>query len=222
MSFPESRQLEMLQDIHRHCTDFQSFNFSIEPVIVGGLSFCSYSELQKITHFKCEKIIRKTLSGRLFCGTIGEGSEKWPAVVKTWDLLLPMQDGHAQLLSKFCDDIELFTDEKANTHQNLVKLCMFCCDKRLTAVYEYGEKFTRLLSDVLLDDEFGWDHRIKVATQLVDLLASLHEKGTTVGCVTTSRIMIDEEMNIKVFDFGYVSCHVNDNSKIPIKYLVGR
>nr|XP_018622907.2 probable serine/threonine-protein kinase PBL18 [Nicotiana tomentosiformis] len=198
------------------------FNFSIEPVIVGGVRLCSYSELQKITDFKYENILRKTLSGRLFHGIIGERSEKRRAFVKTWDLLLPMQDGHAQLLPKFCDEIELFTDEKANTHQNLVKLCMFCCYKRLAAVYECDEKFTRLLSNVLLDDEFRWDDWIKVATQLADLLAFLHEKGTAVGCVTASCIMIDEEMNIKVFDFGYVSCHVNEDSKIPVEYLVGR
>lgn len=41
-------------------------------------------------------------------------------------------------------------------------------------------------------DKFGWSNRIKVAAQLANLLAWLHEKGIAVGCVTASCIMIDE------------------------------
>lgn len=71
-------------------------------MIVGEVKLCTYSELQNITDFKPESLIQKTLSGRLFCGTIGEGSEKRPAIVKTWDFLLPLGDEHTQRLHKFC------------------------------------------------------------------------------------------------------------------------
>ncbi|XP_019255750.1 PREDICTED: probable receptor-like protein kinase At5g56460 isoform X1 [Nicotiana attenuata] len=118
------------------------------------------------------------------------------------------------------DEIELFTDERANTHPNLLKLYRYCYETRLAAVYD--EKFTRLLSDVLLADDFEWDDRIKVATQLADLLAWLHEKRVAVGSVIASCVMIDEEVNIKVFDFGHVSNHVSEDCKIPVKARVGR
>ncbi|XP_009592541.1 putative serine/threonine-protein kinase PBL18 [Nicotiana tabacum] len=210
----------MLAFFYERCNYYQSFKFSIEPMIVGEVKLCTYSELQNITDFKPESLIQKTLSGRLFCGTIGEGSEKRPAIVKTWDFLLPLGDEHTQRLHKFCDEIELFTDERVNTHPNLSKLYRYCYETRLAAVYD--EKFTRVLSDVLLADDFGWDDRIKVATQLADLLAWLHEKSVAVGSVTASCIMIDEEVNIKVFDFGHFSNHVSEDCKIPVKARVGR
>jgi len=97
-----------------------------------------------------------------------------------------------------------------------VKLYRYCFDTRLAVVYD--AKFTSvLLSDVLLSgtivcfsptfvcflahslyflflvsDDFGWNDRMKVATQLADLFSWLHDKGTAVGCVTASCIMIDE------------------------------
>lgn len=79
-----------------------SSKFSIEAVTVGGVSLCSYSELLKITDFKTGNFLQKTLSGRLFCGAIGEGSEKRLVIVKTWDVLLPYRGDLAQSLPKFC------------------------------------------------------------------------------------------------------------------------
>ncbi|OIS96928.1 hypothetical protein A4A49_60604 [Nicotiana attenuata] len=164
----------MLAFFYERCNYYQIyFKFSLEPMIVGEVNLCTYSELQNITDFKPESLIQKTLSGRLFRGTIGEGSEKRPAI------------------------IELFTDERANTHPNLLKLYRYCYETRLAAVYD--EKFTRLLSDVLLADDFEWDDRIKVATQLADLLAWLHEKRVAVGSVIASCVMIDEVESLVVF-----------------------
>lgn len=203
----------------KFCKRYQSFDFSIEPTIVGEVKHCSYSELEEITNFK-DPEIQKTLTGRLFHGTIVEGSVARPVIVKTWDYLFCTKLENAPRIHKFCDEIELLTDERANTHSNLVKLYKYCFDKRLAVVYD--AEFTGVLSDVLLSDDFGWDQRMKVATQLADLFAWLHEKGIAVGSVTSSCIMIDEEVNIKVFDFGFVSNHVKEDSVIPVEALVGR
>ncbi|PHT42209.1 hypothetical protein CQW23_16234 [Capsicum baccatum] len=56
-------------------------------------------------------------------------------------------------LSGRFDQIEFFTNENANTHPKLAKLCTFCCDTRLAAVYdvEFDDNITRLLSDVILE-----------------------------------------------------------------------
>ncbi|PHT42182.1 hypothetical protein CQW23_16207 [Capsicum baccatum] len=188
--------------------------------VVGGVKICSYSELQQITDFRDESLIKKTLSGRLFHGTIGQGSEQRSVIVKTWDFHLPFKIGQYQLTYDFCDQIEFFTNKNANTHPKLAKLRTFCCDTRLAAVYDekFDENITRLLSDVILEDDFGWDDRMKVAIQLAQLLVWLHEKGIIIGTVTASCIMIeDKEMNIKVFDFGSVSDHMHKGVKVPGK-----
>ncbi|PHT75198.1 hypothetical protein T459_18720 [Capsicum annuum] len=106
------------------------------------------------------------------------------------------------------DQIEFFTNENANMHPKLAKLCTFCCDTRLAAVYdvEFDDNITRLLSDVILEDYFGWDDRIKVAIQLAQLLAWFCMK---------------REMDIKVFDFGSVSDHMHKGVKVPGKYHSG-
>ncbi|XP_016579705.1 probable LRR receptor-like serine/threonine-protein kinase At1g53420 isoform X3 [Capsicum annuum] len=201
------------------CKRYESFDFSIEPVVDGKVKHCSCSELDIITNFE-DSLIQKTLTGRLFRGTIVEGSVSRPAIVKTWDYLLPMELENGPRLYKFCDEIELLTNERANKHPNLVKFYKCCFDRRLAVVYD--AEFTRVLSDVLLDDDFGWDKRIKVAIQLADLLSWLHKNGIAVGSVTIECIMIDDEVNIKVFDFGYVSNHVNEDTTISALVRVGQ
>ncbi|CAN4113561.1 unnamed protein product [Withania somnifera] len=208
----------MLKDFTETCKDYERFDFSIEPTVFGEVKHCSYSKLEEITNFK-DPEIQKTLTGRLFRGTIVEESVARPAIVKTMDFLFCSRFGNERRLCKFCDEIELLTGERTNKHPNLVKLYKYCFDKRLAFVYD--AEFTGVLSDVLLSDDFGWDQRMKVATQLADLFAWLHEKGTAVGCVTSSCIMIDEEVNIKVFDFGCVSNHVTEDSVITAEGLVG-
>ncbi|KAG5615840.1 hypothetical protein H5410_015664 [Solanum commersonii] len=115
------------------------------------------------------------------------------------------------------DEIELYEIE--NVHPHLAKLSRYCCDRRLAVVYD--EELTMVLSDVLPADDFGWDKRMNVATQLADLLAWLHKKKIAVGSIIASCIMIDKEVNIKVFDFGYICNRVNEDSVIPLKYVVG-
>lgn len=222
---------QSLQSFYRACKRFESFDFSIEPTIVGKVKHCSYSDLDGITNFKNPEVIQKTISGRLFQGTIVEGSEKRSVIVKTWDFHLPMRDA-LQCLTTFCDEIELFTDERVNMHPNLVKLYRYCCDTRLALVFD--EEFTGLvLSDVLLSgtyitissimlndyssvctlllfslsfvDDFGWVERMKVATQLADLYSCLHENNIALDRLIPANIMIDKEFNIKVFDFGFVT-----------------
>ncbi|KAM3336943.1 hypothetical protein P3S68_032643 [Capsicum galapagoense] len=185
-----NRTIEYFTDF---CKSNESFDFSIEPVVDGEVKHCSYTVLESITNFK-DSLIQKTLTRRLFRGSIVEGSVSRPAIVKTWDYFLPMKLEKLPRLYKFCglllDEIELLTNEGANTHPNLVKLYTCCFDRRLAVVYD--AEFTRVLSNVLLDDDFGWDKRMKLATQLADLFSWLHMNGIAVGSVTTSCIMIDD------------------------------
>ncbi|PHT42276.1 hypothetical protein CQW23_16301 [Capsicum baccatum] len=146
-----------------------------------------------------DRDISERLCGRLFRGTIGEGSEKRSVIVKTWDFLLPNGKGHVQRPFDFCDQIMFFTNKKLTTDPRLAKLCAICCDIRLAAVYD--EKFDEniiVLSDVLLNDDFGWYNRLKVAIQLANLLLSLHEKDSILGSVTASCVMILDKLEVWV------------------------
>ncbi|CAN4113253.1 unnamed protein product [Withania somnifera] len=225
MTDAEMREEEVVVAVETKVSDIREkmkeitydFEFPILPVIDGVVKPCSYSDLENITNFQTS-LIRTTQLGRLFRGTITEGSEERSVIVKTWDLLLPHKIGYPYRPSQFCDEIELY--ETANGHPHLAKLSRYCCEKRLAVVYD--EELTTVLSDVLLDDNFGWDKRINVATQLADLLAWLHRKKIAVGSITASSIMIDEKENIKVFDFGCILHHVNEDSVILLNDIVGR
>jgi len=70
--------------------------------MVGEVKHCSYFELDKMTNYKNRAEIQRTLTGRLFHGIIVEGTVTRPAIVKTWDYLLPMKPGNAPRLDKFC------------------------------------------------------------------------------------------------------------------------
>uniref|UniRef100_M1AUZ6 Uncharacterized protein n=1 Tax=Solanum tuberosum TaxID=4113 RepID=M1AUZ6_SOLTU len=62
------------------CPKYSSCKFPILPVIDGVVKPCSYSELENITNFEtC--LIQYTQSGRLFRGTITEGSETRSVIV---------------------------------------------------------------------------------------------------------------------------------------------
>ncbi|PHU11070.1 hypothetical protein BC332_18000 [Capsicum chinense] len=239
-----NRTIEYFTDL---CKSNESFDFSIEPVVDGEVKHCSYAELNSITNFK-DSLIQKTLTGRLFRGTIVEGSVSRPAIVKTWDYFLPMKLEKLPRLYKFCDEIELLTDERANTHPNLVKLykCCFIGGWKLSMMQSSPEScqtffwMVLTISSIMMNyvartlqkcqwvlvgfskNDFGWDKRMKVATQLADLFSWLHKNGIAVGSVTADCIMIDDEVNIKVFDFGYVPNHVNEDAKISPLVRVGR
>lgn len=216
-AYADHLNLTFRQNYRDLCPGYSSFKFPILPVIDGVVKPCSYSELENITNFQTS-LIQTTQLGRLFRGTITEGSEKRSVIVKTWDLLLPLDRTYAYRPSHFCDEIELY--ETANGHPHLAKLSRYCCERRLAVVYD--EELTTVLSDVLLDDNFGWDKRINVATQLADLLAWLHKKKIAVGSIFPSSIMIDKEENIKVLDFGCILHGVNEDSVIFLKDIVGR
>lgn len=102
----------------------------------------------------------------------------------------------------------------------MAKLSRYCCDRRLAVVYD--EAYSKVLSEVLLEDDFGWDKRINVATQLAGLYECLHKHRISVGSLNAICILIDKEVNIKVFDFGSIFNRVNEDSEIPAKYYLGR
>ncbi|XP_075086508.1 putative serine/threonine-protein kinase PBL18 [Nicotiana tabacum] len=114
-------------------------------------------------------------------------------------------------------ELEILTDK--NWHPCLMKLKGFCFQYKLAVVYD--EKPDKYLSGVLRSGkDFGWDDRMKVATQLTSLFTWLHERQFASGGMEPSSIMIDKDFNIKILNFGFlVRIKEEDNGVLTIPYL---
>ncbi|XP_070011123.1 probable serine/threonine-protein kinase PBL18 [Nicotiana sylvestris] len=111
-------------------------------------------------------------------------------------------------------EVEILTDE--NRHPCLMKLKGFCFQYKFAVVYD--EKPDNYLSDVLRSGkDFGWDDRMKVATQLASLFTWLHERQFAFNLVLRYYL---QDFNIKVLDFGFlVRVKEEDNRVLTIPYL---
>nr|XP_033510164.1 probable serine/threonine-protein kinase PBL18 [Nicotiana tomentosiformis] len=142
-------------------------------------------------------------------------------------------------------ELEILTDK--NWHPCLMKLKGFCFQYKLAVVYD--EKPDKYLSGVLRSGkDFGWDDRMKVATQLASLFTWLHERQFASGGMEPSSIMIDKattkqrriqdlmfvdfnsdlkliydnicDFNIKILNLGFlVRIKEEDNGVLTIPYL---
>lgn len=172
----------------------------MNPTSVGVAEPYSLEDLKGMTdNFSTECLIKKTMHGKVFRGSI----QDCEVTIKTWDFFYPCQPCYVDHPSRFCNELELLTDEKP--HSSLVKIRGFCFKHILAVVYD--EKPTKFLSDELhfAGKDFGWHERMKVVTQFASLFAWLHERQFAFGCVDPSTIMIDKDFNIKVFDFGFLT-----------------
>nr|XP_009801116.1 PREDICTED: probable LRR receptor-like serine/threonine-protein kinase RFK1 [Nicotiana sylvestris]XP_016485617.1 PREDICTED: probable LRR receptor-like serine/threonine-protein kinase RFK1 [Nicotiana tabacum] len=132
------------------------------------------------------------------------------------------------------NELEILTNE--DRHPCLMKLKGFCFQYILAVVYD--EVPTKFLSEVLSSGDhgfeswkqtlaempgkchFGWNDRMKVAMQLASLFAWLHERRFAFGSVTPSGITIDKDLNIKLFDFGYLAPVSEEDNGVPMPYPV--
>ncbi|XP_060170812.1 probable serine/threonine-protein kinase PBL4 [Lycium barbarum] len=144
------------------------------------------------------------MHGKVYRGSIYDRE----VTIKTWDFFYQCKPYYVDHPSRFCNELEMLTGEKP--HPSLIKIRGFCFKHVLALVYD--EKPTsKFLSDELHSaaEHFGWNGRLRVATQLASLFHWLHEREFLFGCVDSSTIMIDEDFNIKVFDFGFLT-HISE------------
>ncbi|KAK8958854.1 putative receptor-like protein kinase [Platanthera guangdongensis] len=108
------------------------------------------------------------------------------------------------------------------SHPNLVKLIGYCCqDNHRVLVYEFmdrGSVEANLFSRVLLP--IPWNIRMKIAYGAVKGLAFLHEakKPVIYRDFKTSNILLDQEYNAKLSDFGLAKAGpVGTNLTFPLE-----
>lgn len=163
----------------------------------------TYSELRIITaNFRQDQVLGGGGFGSVYKGFISEdlreGLEPLQVAVKVHDGDNSYQ-GHREWLAEV-----IFLGQLS--HPNLVKLIGYCCeDEHRVLIYEYmarGSVEHNLFSRVLLP--LPWSIRMKIAFGAAKGLAFLHEaeKSVIYRDFKTSNILLDEEYNAKLSDFG--------------------
>ncbi|CAA0832466.1 Unknown protein [Striga hermonthica] len=109
-------------------------------------------------------------------------------------------------------DIVLLRDPLIKSHPNFVKLIGYSCERKLAFVFDLDPK-TRV-HELLTSDDFGLDARMKVAMDFGRLLKFSHENLIIYGSIDAKDIIIDQDSNVKFFDFGFHKRVKNKDEKI--------
>ncbi|XP_059629966.1 serine/threonine-protein kinase CDG1-like [Cornus florida] len=115
-------------------------------------------------------------------------------------------------------------ESSVNHHQSLVKLLGYCCEDSLLGVV-YDLKPVDTVHNLIDKDGFSWLHRIKVAIDIARLLEFLHyhhKPQYLVRNISPTDIMLDQDYNPVLFDFGIlVGGVLGDEQPIANKFVLG-
>ncbi|KAF9599449.1 hypothetical protein IFM89_037340 [Coptis chinensis] len=214
-SHNEKKENRRLPSNPREVEDLRG-DSAANPLIVFN-----YSELKKITeNFRQDHVLGGGGFGSVYKGFISkdlrEGIQPLPVAVKVHDGDNSYQ-GHTEWLAEV-----IFLGQLS--HPNLVKLVGYCCeDEHRVLIYEYmprGSVEGNLFSRVLLP--LSWSIRMKIALGAAKGLAFLHdaEKPVIYRDFKTSNILLDQEYNAKLSDFGLAKDGpVGDKSHVSTRIM---
>ncbi|KAL2487676.1 putative receptor-like protein kinase [Forsythia ovata] len=181
----------------------------------------TFDELRAITgNFRQDYMLGGGGFGNVYKGHISEdlreGIQSTTVAVKVHDGDNSYQ-GHREWLAEV-----IFLGQLS--HPNLVKLIGYCCeDEHRVLIYEYmprGSVENNLFSRVLLP--LPWSIRMKIAFGAAKGLAFLHEaeKPVIYRDFKTSNILLDEDYNAKLSDFGLAKDGpVGDKSHVSTRIM---
>ncbi|XP_027918948.1 probable serine/threonine-protein kinase PBL16 [Vigna unguiculata] len=181
----------------------------------------SYDELKIITaNFRPDRVLGGGGFGSVYKGFISEelrlGLPTLAVAVKVHDGDNSHQ-GHREWLAEV-----IFLGQLS--HPNLVKLVGYCCeDEHRVLIYEYmsrGSVEHNLFSKILLP--MPWSIRMKIAFGAAKGLAFLHEaeKPVIYRDFKTSNILLDQDYNAKLSDFGLAKDGpVGDKSHVSTRVM---
>ncbi|KAL8257877.1 hypothetical protein R6Q59_029918 [Mikania micrantha] len=166
----------------------------------------TYSELRTATrNFRLDGVIGEGSFGKVFIGwldretyTPQKAGDGFPVAIKKLnpESMQGFKEWQAEVnfLGKF-------------SHPNIVKLLGYCqSNDKLLLVYEYMQKGSlwKLIRELGEALALPWYTRIKIAIGAAQGLAFLHTTENNVICrdVKSSNILLDEDFNAKLSDFG--------------------
>lgn len=188
-----------------------------KPVIFTSEQICTITD-----KFDDRNLIGPTQFGKVYRGKICEvvsGSKTQNVIVKIWDEKSDDLVGNDDYLM-VKEEVMFLTDASVVDHPNLVNLIGYCCEEQLMAVvYDLDPLDT--LHNMMLKDDFNWLGRIKVALVFARLLDFLHRqnKPYLVFNIDACHIMVDQEFNPVLFDFGLMSGGLIGEMSYPKQFI---
>ncbi|KAL0015349.1 hypothetical protein SO802_002418 [Lithocarpus litseifolius] len=161
-----------------------------------GAHIFSYEELEEATNnFDPSKEIGKGGFGKVYYGKLHDGRV---VAVKR------LHENNMKRVEQFMNEVEILTKIR---HQNLVALygCTSQRSQELILVYEYVSNGT--VADHLHGNQsksglLTWPVRLSIAIESAEALAYLHVSDVIHRDVKTNNILLDENFQVKVADFG--------------------
>lgn len=174
-------------------------------IVTPNLKMFGYSELKRATHnFRPDSVVGEGGFGRVFKGWVDPNTyaPSKPGV----GLLVAVKKSNpdsVQGLKEWQAEVKFLGKL---SHPNLVKLLGYCWEERqFLLIYEYMRKGSlecHLFKKNI--EPLSWETRIKIATGAARGLAFLHttEKQVIYRDFKASNILLDEDFNAKLADFG--------------------
>ncbi|KZV54876.1 wall-associated kinase [Dorcoceras hygrometricum] len=161
-----------------------------------GAYLFSYAELEEATNnFDPARELGDGGFGTVYYGKLSDGRA---VAVKR------LYESNVKRVDQFMNEVEILTKLR---HQNLVML-YGCTSKRsrdLLLVYEYipnGTVADHLHGKRSKSGLLSWQIRLKIAIETADALAYLHRSDIIHRDVKTNNVLLDNDFNVKVADFG--------------------
>ncbi|XP_057508804.1 LEAF RUST 10 DISEASE-RESISTANCE LOCUS RECEPTOR-LIKE PROTEIN KINASE-like 1.2 isoform X2 [Actinidia eriantha] len=164
--------------------------------IYFGVPVFSYHELEEATNnFDPSKELGDGGFGTVYHGKLKDGRE---VAVKR------LYEHNYKRMAQFINEIEILTRLR---HKYLVSLygCTSRQSRELLLVYEFipnGTVADHLHGDLAEDGPLTWPIRMNIAIETADALAYLHASDIIHRDVKTTNILLDNNCNVKVADFG--------------------
>ncbi|KAL6190351.1 hypothetical protein ACLB2K_036749 [Fragaria x ananassa] len=161
-----------------------------------GLSVFAYNELEEATnHFDSKRELGDGGFGTVYHGKLKDGRE---VAVKR------LHEHNYKREEQFMNEIEIITRLR---HKNLVTLygCTSRRSRELLLVYEYipnGTVADHLHGDLAHHGLLTWPIRMRIAIETANALSYLHASDILHRDVKTSNILLDNNLCVKVADFG--------------------